>query len=194
MLKTFRQIVDMARKRKTPFVGIRKLEVTYNDKRNDYHPHLHVLIEGKENAEMLRDGWLKRLPMASYEAQDIQKSEGNDLKEIFKYFTKIFSRDKETKEVKRVNVAALDVVIRTLHGRRTFQSFGFKLPTEINEEDAMVLEESTDAGELNDGTERTYTWYGSGWASMDDGLVLADYEVSQDIENLLRKSGLKDDS
>jgi hypothetical protein len=43
---------------------------------------------------------------------------------------------------------------------------------------------------LNDGQERVFVWFGSGWASIDDGLVVGDLEISANIKELLEKSGL----
>lgn len=43
-----------ARKRYAPWVdNIRKLEITYNAKRNDYHPHLHIIV-------FVKPGYFKR--------------------------------------------------------------------------------------------------------------------------------------
>ncbi len=42
--------------------GLRKLEVTYNDKEDTYHPHFHFVVENREQAVYLRNSWLKRNP------------------------------------------------------------------------------------------------------------------------------------
>lgn len=188
MNKTIRKITDVFRKRKLVFRAVRKLEVTYNDVRDDYHPHYHFIVEGEEQTVTLVQEWLKRLPQCSDKAQHISEFNG-DLKEIFKYITKLFTRDK------KVNVEALDIVLRTLHGRRTFQNYGFNLTEEIKEDEPMELNESLSEGELsNNGEPKEYIWYSSGWVNMDDGTILAEYEVSAEIEKLLKQSGLKDDS
>lgn len=194
MNKTVRRITDMFRKRKLTFRAVRKLEVTYNDKRNNYHPHFHFVVEGEEQSSLLLSEWLKRLPDTTFIAQDIREFDG-DLREMFKYVTKLFSRDKETGKYKEVNVKALDIILRTLHGRKTFQNYGFKLEQEISEEEEMQLSESTPEGELkNDGTPTEYTWYETGWVNVDDGTILADYQVSEDIKRLLKETRLQNDS
>src|SRR5690625_5336380 len=44
---------------------VRKLEITYNEKRDDYHPHFHVLLAVDKNyfnnswSYIKRDRWLK---------------------------------------------------------------------------------------------------------------------------------------
>ncbi len=194
MNQTVRRITDMFRKRKLTFRAVRKLEVTYNDVRNNYHPHFHFVVEGEEQSSLLLSEWLKRLPNTTFVAQDIREFNG-DLREMFKYVTKLFTKSKETGEYKEVNVKSLDIILRTLHGRRTFQNYGFKLEQELHEEDEMQLDESTQEGELkNDGTPTEYTWYDSGWVNVDDGIILADYKVSEDIKRLLQKTGLQNDS
>jgi triphosphoribosyl-dephospho-CoA synthetase len=194
MNQTVRRITDMFRKRKLMFRAVRKLEVTYNDLRNDYHPHFHFVVEGEEQSSLLLSEWLRRLPSTTFAAQDIREFNG-DLREMFKYVTKLFTKDKETGKHKEVNVQSLDIILRTLHGRRTFQNYGFKLEQEISEDEEMQLNESTPEGELkNDGTPTEYTWYETGWVNVDDGTILADYQVSEDIKRLLKETRLQNDS
>lgn len=114
--------------------GVRKLEVTFNDtitskSYNTYHPHFHLLVNSKEGAILIRDQWLKRYPNASIKAQDITLANEDSLKELFKYSTKIGyksvndNEQENNKEIK-VNIKALDVIMRVLKGRRLFQPFG----------------------------------------------------------------------
>jgi hypothetical protein len=53
MKRQIRKIADLGRKKGIYLKGIRKLEITYNRKRNDYHPHYHFLIDGEIEARFL---------------------------------------------------------------------------------------------------------------------------------------------
>lgn len=41
---TFRRLSNRTKFKKAVKVYVRKLEITYNKKRDDYHPHFHVFI------------------------------------------------------------------------------------------------------------------------------------------------------
>lgn len=71
--------------------GILKLEITYNQIGDDYHPHLHLVIVGKDNADAIPDAWMKKVSEYGYiadeRAQDVRRC--TDPKELFKYVTKL---------------------------------------------------------------------------------------------------------
>ena len=117
------------RKKRDRVMGLRKLECTYNVQRNDYHPHFHLIIKGKRNAEDILSEWLDRLPKTSYKAQDLRQADNKSAKELFKYFTKVVTTVKDKKgEVKdrKIYADAMDVIFNDIKGKRTFQNFGFK--------------------------------------------------------------------
>ena len=101
-------------------IGARKLEITYNEENDKYHPHFHFIQQGKREAELLQDLWLKQFPNASLKAQDIRLIDANDtdnLVEIFKYATKqVITSDKTAK--------ALHTIYQSLDGKRVFQTYG----------------------------------------------------------------------
>lgn len=102
--------------------GLRKAECTLRDE-GKYHYHFHVLIQGKENAEWLRDAWLKRIPAANIKAQDVRKVRSGEYLELFKYFTKLISQDKTTGK-RYIDASRLDFVMMMMRGKRVFQPFG----------------------------------------------------------------------
>lgn len=108
------------------FRAIRKIEVTHNPDRNDFHPHLHVIVDGEIEARALVALWLDRVPGAVAAAQDVRPVTDGTLLEAFKYFTEVIS--KGTK--RRVDPASLAVIFEAMQGRRVWQPVGFTIPSE----------------------------------------------------------------
>jgi hypothetical protein len=133
--KAFTRIKDNLRKNYgIKLVGARKLEITYNETTNEYHPHFHFIQQGKHEAEMLQKLWLQQFPNASIKAQDIRLIDANNadnLVEIFKYATKQAVKDTTT-------ARALHNIYHAIDGKRTFQPYGklrkVKEPTEVKED------------------------------------------------------------
>ena len=95
--KAFTRIKDNLRKNHNiKLVGCRKLEITYNEKQDWYHPHFHFIQKGKREAEMLLKYWYKHNPLAGVKGQDITLIDANNprsLIEVFKYATKQNAED-----------------------------------------------------------------------------------------------------
>ena len=109
-----------------PFRAIRKVECTYNLRRNDYHPHLHLVVEGQAQAEALIRRWLKLFPDARKAAQDSRPCGAGEALELFKYFTKLVTKTSEGHS-RPIPVVALDVIFTAMRGRRVYQPVGFTL-------------------------------------------------------------------
>lgn len=118
--KAFSRIKDNLRKNYTiKLNGIRKLEITYT-KDGKFHPHFHLIIQGKEAAVRLQDLWLDQFPNANLKAQDItliDSSDANNLLEVFKYAVK-----PEVKDL--THAKAYNHIYKCLERRRTIQTFG----------------------------------------------------------------------
>ena len=92
--------------------GMRKIECTYNLVKNSYHPHFHIVVNGKAVAEKLLERWLIEMPTAINEkgnkiqpcyngikkdkrtGQPVLDANGQPVEvpwymELFKYFTKL---------------------------------------------------------------------------------------------------------
>lgn len=141
MLKDMSNIIRVLReKRKINISGIRKIEVTYNAKTDEYHPHFHILHNHNVGSIIITE-WLKRNSTANLQGWDRKKKKlvdiqvtkaitknGEDdkafLNEIFKYATKFVVKDDKEKGVLNVYAPALDVILRSLHMKRSVQSFG----------------------------------------------------------------------
>lgn len=132
-IKKISNIFEVFRKRRGINIsGIRKLECTYNDKRNDYHPHIHLLINKNVAPEFINE-WLKRTPSAKLVGQDYKDANQNSLNELFKYTTKQYEIEKDDKTLE-INVRSLDVILRAYNNKRTFQTFGEIRKIKVTEE------------------------------------------------------------
>lgn len=120
--------------------GFRKLEITYNPNTKKFHPHYHILIQGKEAAELVRSYWLKLNPDADKKAQNVKKVESEKaLFEVFKYVTKQIVKD-------TFCASSLDEMYKAIKGIRTCQSFGIKKlqDVKIDDYESVVLEHKTE--------------------------------------------------
>lgn len=109
---------------------IRKVEVTYNNKTSEYHPHLHLLVNTKESAQFIYDYWVKYWStkykkenligktdknILSKSGQDIRQADNSTIKEIVKYLTKM----SEVEDYK-----ALNNIYEVMKGKRIIQPVG----------------------------------------------------------------------
>lgn len=124
LLRSFSNIIRVVReRRKIPVNGIRKLEVTYNEVTDTFHPHIHVLVDSGVG-ELIVTEWLNRYVTAKRVAQDVRPADNDSLNEIFKYSTKIVTKSKKQRNTLDVYIPALDSIMVALRGRRCFQPFG----------------------------------------------------------------------
>ncbi len=160
MYANFRKITDTLRKKKIKYAGLRKTEVTYNTKKKDFHPHIHLIVEGKEVADMILKMWLKLNPLANRKAQDIRPADDGSLKELFKYTAKVVSKI-NGKQV--IIIEAVDTIMRALYKRRIIQPFG-KLTKYIEEE---IEEEDLKSDNYNIPEYETmvWSWRGEDWVN-----------------------------
>lgn len=113
--------------------ALRKVECTYNVHEDTYHPHYHVIINGKEQAELLRNLWLRRFSdRTELAGQDVRPCGEGSLQELFKYFTKLTTKTKDKKK-RPMPIDALHTIFKAMRGRRVWQPCGFTLPKEIEE-------------------------------------------------------------
>lgn len=171
-------LIIKSRRKNTAINGIRKIECTYNEERDDYHPHFHFIIDGKENAEYVRNEWLKRYETAETWSQDIRKADKGSMIELFKYTTKLVSKSKRGYDV---YVYALDIIFNAMYGIRTFQSFG-KVRMVKEDIENLVTEEFTDLPNYPDAV--AWQWIEKDWINMLDGNKLTGYEPSEEIKKL----------
>jgi hypothetical protein len=176
MLRNF-QLITRSIRRKVEFNGIRKLECTYNDNLKNYHPHFHVLVDGRDNSETLVREWLNRNPKAESWCQDIRSADTGSLLELFKYTTKIVSKSK--KDGFKIYVGALDTIFQSLYGLRTFQPFG---NVKMVSEDVDELKAETYDIPYYESV--VWMWQENDWFSMLHGDALTGYEPSKKMIEL----------
>jgi hypothetical protein len=177
MNKTWRKITDTARSKRDMFQGIRKAECTIRPG-GLYHYHFHVVVSGKENAEWLVKNWLKRLKgQADVKAQDYRPADERSLKEVFKYFTKLTTSNKNG-ERSLYDYNRMDTIFQAMRGRRVFQPFGgLRMASEeledMNGQDFECLEEA----------EQVWQWHSEDWINS-VGECLTGYRASEGFKRL----------
>jgi len=146
MNKEFRKIIDLIRKRDGLYIeAIRTIEVTYNKRTNELHPHFNIVVNFNSVAEMIRDEWLKHFTkeQVDIKGQFIHKADKGTLKELFKYVCKI---DDKTPAF------ALDIIYQAMRGIKLTAPNGVRKVSEEIED--LVC---TEIKEL-DPAERTWWW------------------------------------
>jgi hypothetical protein len=178
MIHQFRQIQDLRRKqKKAPLKCIRKIECTYNPDTNEFHPHLHIILEGfRPGCELIYE-WLKRNPESVSEAQDIRQC--YEAIELFKYFAKLTSKSsKDSKHYKGAKLindewhypAALDLIFRAIEGIRIIQPMGGvkMVSDEIEELETQEVENIQEENTI-------WIFRGSDWIDTSTGEMLTGY-------------------
>jgi len=120
LVKTFQLMIRYLRRyKKLDIGGLRKLEITFNNKECTYHPHFHILVDSKESAAAILKEWLFRNPSASIDAQNIEPANAGSYTELFKYAAKIVAE-------KNTSIYAIDVIFQAIAKIRIYQPFGIK--------------------------------------------------------------------
>jgi hypothetical protein len=182
MFKDFKKLQEKHKKRhqrgqiNTKMKAIVKLECTYNQEREDFHPHLHIITNTLETANFILEEWLQRNKKSKRIAQDVRKADENSIMELFKYSTKLMSDIKDYESGKALGkgnivVEAMDVMFRAMHKKRTLRTYGFRL--EIKEE---FSEEDLKAYTVTEVVEGEYQFNVSDWVEKIEGELLADWQ------------------
>jgi predicted nucleic acid-binding protein len=192
MQSTLKGIQEVMRKRGTRLIGIRKLESNHNLLEDTYNPHFHLLIEGEYESYVLVDEWMKRNPKCNQRAQFLRPSEPDDLKETFKYTTKLATKegiDNNGKPNKKpISPIALHEIFKAFRNVRVFQNIGNfgKVNTEENDDDINVktIENYTHVPYANVTTK--WRWEKYDW--INKGNYLSNYQPSEAIEEFRNKT------
>ncbi len=167
------------KQRATPLVAIRKLEVTFNTNRKDYHPHFHFIVSNRQTADDLRKMWLTHFQEAQWKCQNVKKADNGSVMELFKYFTKLVSSQSNER---LILVDPLDAIFQAIVGERTFQAFNVKVTKETTDEEAEVLADAMT-------TEAVYLWEQSvtDWVNTETGELLTGYQPDEQFRELVEQ-------
>lgn len=123
------------------YEGIRKLEITYNEKYNDFHPHFHFILRTYEQACELRQRWLTVMASnVNEKAQQIpKKCDKKSLIELAKYFCKTEHKDKDQNII---HTHAVHTMYRAIVGRRVIQDMGMHKYFESEEQNLDIEDET----------------------------------------------------
>jgi len=174
MISEFKKMQKTFAKRKTPIVGIRKLEVTFNAERCDFHPHFHLVVSGYEIANEIVSEWLKRNITANVKGQNIKQADDNSIMELFKYFTKIVTK-------KSIYISALDTIFSAMRNRRVFQPMGIE--KDISEDIENIQAEVIEDLQFR---EAVWTWIDTDWVNPETGETLTGYAPSENVTTLIK--------
>ena len=174
-IKAFQRIKDNMRKNYGMKInGIRKLEATHT--KGKYHPHFHLIMQGKAEAELLLKLWLAQFPSANKHAQNITAIDTVNEKsfiELFKYASKDAVKDK-------ASAHATHKIYMAIHDIRTIQSFGklrrIKEPIEVKQ----IVEEVDYAPITSD----IYVWEDSciDYVNASNELLIGTLDIMQRIK------------
>lgn len=181
-LDAFAKVMGCLRKRGNMMAGLRKLEIAYKRANGHlmYHPHFHVLVEGRDSAHALVAEWLKRMPDANKGGQNCTRADIDSLNELFKYTTKeTASRSKHDGDGDGdapTIIHALHTVHLATYRKRTLQTFGnFGKGLRLNSDDDKLMELT--AQEYGDICKDDYTmeWSVNDWYGTTTGEALSKY-------------------
>ena len=156
------------------FVGIKKIEITYNDKMDTYHCHFHILVKTRSMAVNLRDEWLNRTAHlnTSIKGQDIRPITKGSGMELFKYATKIVSKVDNLTDTVYHNL----VILNALKHKKSIRHFGFKVEDvndDIDDISADVVGE--DMYDCDRPMYDVFNWVDTNWYSITTGLPLTEH-------------------
>jgi hypothetical protein len=165
------------------FKALRKLECTYNRETDEYHPHFHVTVEGERAAAQLVARWLAHFGERAEEwCQNIRPADDDaSLPEMFKYFTKLVTKSR------MMPPAALDVIFRSMRGRRVYQPVGFTLPAELPDDEGELPTDAGTAAISRPAEQILWTWEqsASDWIDRETGECLTGYQPSEKFRQLV---------
>jgi hypothetical protein len=166
-------------KRKLSYSSLRKIECTYNEVVNTYHPHFHFIFDSWEAGNAFLQEWLARNPTAKLDkGNQLKQANEKSVIELFKYFTKVVSKSKSTAAggavgtSYRIHLAALDTMFQAMQRVRTFQPCGVIKYVSEDVEPEQVLDSGR--AQVNH-----YKWLGHDWVNVETQAALTGFCPSE---------------
>ena len=187
MVKGFSLVNRKLRERvKIKWRGVRKLECTARPG-GLYHPHFHVVVDTPEAAQLLVGAWLDQFPEAVKSAQDIRAADRGSMVELFKYFTKLVTRNEKTGSRSIMEAARLDVIFEAMQGRRVYQPYGFKVSADAPDEDAAIGEDGDTDALTGYARDVVWSWEQDfhDWCDRSTGELLTEYQPSRAAQSFV---------
>lgn len=170
------------------FRALRKLEVTYNPRRKDCHPHGHFIVDGRAAADALVRRHLLARPDADPKAQNVKSCAGpGAMRELFKYFTKMLVKGADGQRT-APHPVVLDVLFKAMRKRRTFQPMGFTVPKAEPDDESLTLDENTASPDADRGRV-LWEWSGTlaDWVDYNTGETLSGYDPPATMRELVER-------
>jgi hypothetical protein len=124
MTSKLARVRQKLKKRGYNLQGIRNHECTYNVDRDDFHPHMHMIVEGEDEAHLMRMEWLSSVPESGWKGQDVRPADKETIMEVFKYVSKVIVKGKDGNPIHYPK--AMDVIYNAYNKKRVIQPFGIK--------------------------------------------------------------------
>ena len=169
-----------------PVRAVRKLEVTWSPRHRNYHPHLHLIVDGRAVADALVRRWLAINSAANPGAQDVRPCTGPAaMKELFKYFTKLLAKGLDGERT-APPPRMLDTMFKAVRGLRTFQPMGFITAKLDDADDApLTLDASTASPTWRERVEWEWSGELADWVDYSTGALLSGYEPPSTMRALV---------
>ena len=165
------------------WVGLRKFEANYNPNKDTFNPHFHIIVDGKDQANAMRNLWMDRVRCVR-SAQHITKANKDSVKELFKYFTKVFTNE-------RLYPYQMDKLFQAMKGKRTIQPFGGlkKVSTDVPHQETTQIDFKPQQIEVYAWTQGQRDWVAPEGGEFFVGATIPDKQESliQRIESDIRQ-------
>lgn len=177
---------NLREKRKLDFSSLRKIECTYNEKVNTYHPHFHFIFDSWEAGNAFLNEWLARNPTAKLDkGNQLKKADNKSVVELFKYFTKVVSKSSTkvngvaTSDY-RIHLEALDTMFQAMAGVRTFQPCGVIKAVSEDIEPEQAVESGR--AEVNH-----WKWLAHDWVNVETQAALTGFVPSDNQQRISKQ-------